>query len=295
MLRGLVDVSETTELLTMTDDFKLFARHWAPFEKADKTVVCIHGLGGCCGCFKPAGIGLASRGIDVWGFDLRGFGNSKEDDVPRGDTKNFKRHLDDIAEAINIIRSRSNYKKLFLLGHSLGALYVLWFDATYPPAVDGLVLLAPAVVNKPIMAPQMQAKFASGAAFSPETMLNTVKESFTVDSLEMAEYLPSTSSFSVRYFMGLRRFLMGDNMFVNASNDKKPTLIVQGDADEDALPVGAKQLFDNIASENKKLETIPGAKHTLYGTMLSPRRNCEASAKEQESILSLICSWIVEH
>ena len=88
---------------------------------------------------------------------------------------------------------------------------------------------------------------------------------------------------------------MQDNMSVNASKDKKPTLIVQGEADEDALPVGAKQLFANIASEDKKLEMIPGAKHTLCGTMISPRGNFDDSAKGKQLILSLICGWLVEH
>jgi alpha-beta hydrolase superfamily lysophospholipase len=287
-------LSEVNELLTMADGFKLFARHWVPFENRGKTVVCIHGIGGCCGSFKHVGISLASRGIDVWGFDLRGFGYSKEEGVPRGDTKDFKRHLEDVDEAVHRIRNMSNCKQLFLLGNSLGALYVLWYGATYPQAIDGLVLLAPSVVVKPIMAPDEQAKFISAVAYSPETMLNTGKSTFAADS-EFAQYLPVTGSFSIRYLMGLRKFIMGDNIFVNASKDNKPTLIVQGDADEDALPVGAKRLFDNIASKDKRLETIGGAKHTLYGTMFSLRGNIEASEKEQESLLSLICSWIVEH
>ncbi len=88
---------------------------------------------------------------------------------------------------------------------------------------------------------------------------------------------------------------MQDNISVNASKDKNPTLIIQGDADEDALPIGARQLFANVASEDKKLEMIPGAKHTLYGTMLSPRGNFDDNAKGKELILSLICDWLVEH
>jgi len=287
-------LGEITDFLTMSDGFKLFVRHWVPLEQSDKTVVCIHGLSGCCGCFKNLGTGLSYRGMDVWGFDLRGFGNSKEDGVPRGDTKNFKRHLNDIDEAIQTIRSMTKCKKLYLLGHSLGALYALWYGATYLQAVDGLVLLAPAVQNKHTITPKERTKFALAAIFSPKIMINT-KNALKFDSLEMAEYLPATSSFSVRYFMGLRRFLMQGNMFINASKDKKPTLIIQGNADEDALPIGAKQLFDNIASEDKKLEIITGAKHTLFGAMLSPRGNFDDSAEGQQSVLSLICNWLLEH
>jgi alpha-beta hydrolase superfamily lysophospholipase len=288
-------LSEATELLTMTDDFKLFVRHWLPSEKTGKTVICIHGLGACCECFKNLALGLVSRGIDVWGLDLRGFGNSKENDIPRGDTKNFKRHIDDIAEASSIIQRTSNCKNLFLLGHSLGALYVLWYGANFPQAVDGLVLLAPAVVNKRTMSPKERAKFALALASSPGKMLDTSKVSSMGNSFEMSRNLPVTSSFSVRYLMGLRRFVMQDNISINASKNEKPSLIIQGDADEDALPIGAKQLFANIAAEDKKLEIMPGAKHTLYGTMISARGNFDDNQKGQESIISLICSWLGEH
>jgi alpha-beta hydrolase superfamily lysophospholipase len=296
MFAGVINVNETIEFLTMTDGFKLFARHWAPLKKADKTIVCIHGLGGCSGCFKHVGVGLAARGIDVWSLDLRGFGNSKEDGIPRGDTKNFQRHMQDIDEAVHNIRSISNCKKFFLLGHSLGGLYVLWYGATYPQAVDGLVLVAPSVEIKPIMTPEERAKFILAAASSPETMINTGRIFLISVSTEIAQYMSVTSSFSVRYFMGLRRFLMQDNIFVNASKDKKSTLILQGDADEDALPVGAKRLFESIPTGDKKLEVIPGANHNLYGTIFSVRAACsEDNPKKREFVISLVYDWLVEH
>jgi alpha-beta hydrolase superfamily lysophospholipase len=293
MLRE-VNVNETVELLTMSDGFKLFARHWAPLGGAVITVVCIHGLGGCSGCFKHVGVSLANKSMDVWGFDLRGFGNSKEADVPRGDTKNFRRHLQDIDEAIQAIRSMSNCQKLFLLGHSLGGLYVLWYGATHPEAVDGLVLAAPSVENKPIMSPEERAKFSLALMSAPETMLNITKPSSVSASGELTEYLPVTRSFSVRYFMGIGSFLMRDKMFVNASNARKPTLILQGDADEYALPIGAKRLFESIAAQDKKLEIIPGANHTLYGVILSFASD-ENNLKGQEFVLSLIGDWLGSH
>ena len=73
-----VNVEETVEHIRISDGFELFARRWASPTKADETVVCIHGLGGCSGCFKRVGLSLASKGMDVWGVDLRGFGYSKE-------------------------------------------------------------------------------------------------------------------------------------------------------------------------------------------------------------------------
>jgi len=289
-----VSAKETVELLRMSDDFPLFARRWTSPEKAAKLVVCIHGLGGCSGCFKRIGLSLASTGIDVWGIDLRGFGNSKEPGTPRGDTKDFKRHMQDIDEAVRAIRSRSNYQKLYLLGHSLGGLYTLWYGATYPESVNGLVLAAPSVENKPIMTPEDQAKFKLFAATAPETILKTRKNALVNRTGELAEYLPVAEGFSVRYFMGLGGVLMRDKILSNASNNKKPTLILQGDADEEALPIGAKRLFNGIAAEDKKLEIIPGARHTLYGAILT-FASAEDNLEKREYVVSMISDWLKTH
>lgn len=289
-----MSAKETVELLRMSDDFPLFARRWTSPEKAAKLVVCIHGLGGCSGCFKRIGLSLASTGIDVWGIDLRGFGNSKEPGTPRGDTKDFKRHMQDIDEAVRAIRSRSNYQKLYLLGHSLGGLYTLWYGATYPESVNGLVLAAPSVENKPIMTPEDQAKFKLFAATAPETILKTRKNALVNRTGELAEYLPVAEGFSVRYFMGLGGVLMRDKILSNASNNKKPTLILQGDADEEALPIGAKRLFNGIAAEDKKLEIIPGARHTLYGAILT-FASAEDNLEKREYVVSMISDWLKTH
>ena len=289
-----MSVKETVEHLRMSDGFPLFARRWASSERPDKLVICIHGLGGCSGCFKRIGFNLASTGLDVWGFDLRGFGNSKEPDTPRGDTKNFKRHMQDLDEAVQAIRSRSNYQKTYVLGHSLGGLYTLWYGATYPESVNGLVLAAPSVENKPIMTPEDQAKFKLFAATAPETILKTRKNALMNRTGELAEYLPVAQGFSVRYFMGLGSVLTHGKIPVNASNNKKPTLILQGDADEEALPVGAKRLFDSIAADDKKLEIIQGARHTLYGAILT-FASAEDNLEKQEYVVSLISDWLKTH
>jgi alpha-beta hydrolase superfamily lysophospholipase len=94
--------------------------------------------------------------------------------------------------------------------------------------------------------------------------------------------------------MGLGGVLMRDKILSNASNNKKPTLILQGDADEEALPIGAKRLFDGIAAEDKKLEIIPGARHTLYGAILT-FASAEDNIEKREYVVSLIINWLKTH
>jgi len=266
-----MNMAETEDLLEMTDGFNLFTRHWKPASKSDKAVVCIHGFGGHSGGFKPLGESLAAYGIDVYGLDLRGFGNSKEKDLPRGDTKDFKRHMQDLNEAVTLIRRNSQCWKLYVLGHSLGALYVLWYGAKYPASSDGLILAAPAVQVKPRLSQEILNKFPALLTNAPETMIDARNP--IIQTSKVSPDPLRTTRFSVRYCCGMGSLLMRDNVFQNAANVKKPTLIIQGEADEEAFPSGAKRLFAALAVEDKTLRMLPGVDHFLWG---SKERVCAA-------------------
>jgi alpha-beta hydrolase superfamily lysophospholipase len=69
---------------------------------------------------------LANDNCEVYGFDRRGFGNSKEPDLPRGDTHGFDRHLEDINEVVEFVHKDQPDKKLFVFGHIFGCAYALW-------------------------------------------------------------------------------------------------------------------------------------------------------------------------
>jgi alpha-beta hydrolase superfamily lysophospholipase len=287
-------MSET--YLRMSDGFNLFFRHWKPNALSLKTVVCIHGLGGHSGMFKPLAEGFATKSIEVYGFDLRGFGNSKEKDLPRGDTKDFSRHLQDLDEAVKLIRNKSPTQKIFMLGHSLGGCYVLWYVATHPDSIDGLVLAAPAIDVKPKVGLKERAKFPFLILNAPETMINTE----TLQNQNGADSKPSiqdplfTRSFSVRWMYSMGSTLMRDKPFLNAAQIRKPTLILQGEADADALPDGAKRLFAALSVEDKTLKLLPEADHSLYNMILRLWPGPEAFEKKLQ-LLSTITDWLKIH
>jgi alpha-beta hydrolase superfamily lysophospholipase len=87
---------ETQEHLKMTDGFDLFVRHWASVGSAERAVVFLHGIEVHSGAFRVMGPELANAGCEVYAFDRRDFGNSKELELPRGDTHRFDRHLEDV-------------------------------------------------------------------------------------------------------------------------------------------------------------------------------------------------------
>jgi len=117
---------ETQEHLKMADGFDLFYRHLPAVRTVEKTVVFLHGIEVHSGAFSFMGPELANDTTEVYGFDRRGFGNSKEPDLRRGDTHGFERHLEDINEVVEHVRKSHPNQKLFLFDHSIGCAYALW-------------------------------------------------------------------------------------------------------------------------------------------------------------------------
>lgn len=138
-----MSVEEVKDYFKMSDGFNLFFRHWKATGKAEKSIVCVHGLGCHSEFFKPIGENLAANGVEVYSLDLRGFGNSKEEGITRGDTRDFKRHMQDLDEAVDFVRKGYQNQKVYMFGHSLGGCYTLWYAANHPDSLDGVMLAAP--------------------------------------------------------------------------------------------------------------------------------------------------------
>lgn len=135
----------TEDYLKMTDGFNLFCRHWSSTGKSERTIIFLHGIEVHSGAFRFIGPELANANCEVYAFDRRGFGNSKESNLPRGDTHDFERHLDDLNEVMEDVRKNHPGKPVYIFGHSIGCAYALWYAAHYPQQLDGLVLAAPPV------------------------------------------------------------------------------------------------------------------------------------------------------
>jgi alpha-beta hydrolase superfamily lysophospholipase len=288
-------MSEIVEYLKMTDGFNLFCRHWKAVHSLKRVIICIHGMGCHSGVFKPLAEDLTSKGVEVYGLDLRGFGNSKEAVFPRGDTRDFSRHLQDLDDAVKLIQSKSSQQKIFMLGHSLGGCYTLWYAAKYPDSLDGIVVAAPAIDVKSRVPLKERAQFPFLLLNAPETMIDTDKAledqnrgEFTSTPIQDSLF---TRRFSVRWLSGIGSTLMRDKLFQNASQIKMPTLIVQGEADTEALPDGANRLLEALKAQDKTLKTFPDADHGLYNA-ISRLTTSEKAPEKKARLISTIADWL---
>ena len=131
------------EQVTARDGTSLLLRHWrAATGEPWASVVLVHGLAEHCGRYERVGEQLARAGLDVHGFDLRGFGGSGG---PRASIDRWSQLHDDLEERLVAVRAMDPARPLVLLGHSMGGLIALGYVLDGRARPDLLVLSAPAI------------------------------------------------------------------------------------------------------------------------------------------------------
>ena len=295
-----MSVEEVQDYLKMTDGFNLFCRCWRASAEIERVVVCIHGSGGHSGRFKVIGPRLAADGNQVYALDLRGFGNSLEEGLPRGDTRDFKRHLQDIDDTIAHVRIKHPDKKIYVFGFSLGGSYAIWYAAHHPGSLDGLVLAAPAIVTQGVSTWKDIALFFANL-FAPRRMYDPYKSS-RVEGRDDPEDIQiallqdplGAKKLSFGYLANIKKTLV-DKALENALHIQKPTLILQGEADVTNLPHGAKRLYEILRAKDKALQIFPDADHWFYDTFSPAMPRAKYDPAKREHLFSVVKDWLRNH
>ena len=90
---------------------------------------------------------LAEAGYYVIFYDQRGTGLSKRHDK---NTHSIQQYLDDISAVIDYYRTSPN-QKVFLFGHSWGAMLTAAYINAYPDRIDGAIFAEPGGFNKQLL------------------------------------------------------------------------------------------------------------------------------------------------
>lgn len=289
-------VKEIQKHFKMTDGFHLFCRHWKALGESKESVVCIHGIGGHSEVFRVMGQDLAEDGIEVYALDLRGFGNSKEKDLPRGDTSDFNRHLQDVDEVVDFVRKRRSRNKVHMFGWSLGVLYTLWYSANHPNSLDGLILAAPYWVA--FMPRRLRNKIPSMLRSAPKTCYEPCKNwSHDFKESEEGRILLQDPLFAKKWswrWLGSVKKALSDEALQNASQTEKPTLIILGEKDDISILNGAKQLFESLATKDKSIQSFPNADHFFYDALFF-KTTTKHDPAERKQVTSVVKDWLNTH
>jgi alpha-beta hydrolase superfamily lysophospholipase len=130
------------DALIAGDGARLPLIHWQPDTPPMAIVLGLHGYGDYRRAFRLAGPWLAARGIAVFAYDQRGFGETES----RGQWPGAAELVQDLAEAAHLLRERYPALPLCVIGESMGGSVALaGLGQGVVAGIDRLILAAPAV------------------------------------------------------------------------------------------------------------------------------------------------------
>jgi alpha-beta hydrolase superfamily lysophospholipase len=256
----------SVEQVATRDGTPLLLRHWR-VESGEPwaSLLLVHGLAEHCGRYEHVGAQLARAGVEVHGFDLRGFGGSGG---ARASVDRWSQLHDDLEERLVAIRSVAPDRPLVLLGHSMGGLIALGYVLDGRARPDLLVLSAPAIgANTPLWQRALVSalrRIAPGMSLSnrlePDDLscIAGVGEDYVRDPLNQHK---STVRFAHAAF--------GEQRRVAAALDRltMPTFVVHG-ADDQIVPTAVSAPLARLSGVTRKV--YPGLRHELHNEMVGP-------------------------
>ncbi|MHB8958375.1 MAG: alpha/beta hydrolase [Candidatus Limnocylindrales bacterium] len=128
----------------MPDATTLRTLHWAAVGEPWAVALIVHGLGEHAGRYETVAAALTEAGIDVYGYDHRGFGGSSGF---RAYVDHWSQLHDDLANRVVAARAERPGLPLVMYAHSLGGLIATGYvvPGTGRPLPDLLVLSAPGI------------------------------------------------------------------------------------------------------------------------------------------------------
>ncbi|MFX1484593.1 MAG: alpha/beta hydrolase [Promethearchaeota archaeon] len=246
------------------DGTTMLLRIWKP-EVAPKAVVLeIHGLGSHSGLLSFMAERFVSNGYIFYAPDMRGFGTFPG---RKGHVESFDEYIEDMDSLVAYLKLLHQDSKLFLFGHSLGALHVIRYIANHPDEIDGAILTCPAVSERLKMSSATRAMasflskinvktyFSNGLDFD---LISRNPEVVKLNREDPLRFDKATPRF------GVEGFRASQEGFEMANKITIPVLCQQTGDDMILDPDRNMEFFGNIVSKDKTVKFYPGLYHEPF-------------------------------
>lgn len=192
-----------------TDGYRWYYRFYPAQGRPRGRILFLHGIRSHGGWYPRSCEVLSAAGYDVYFLDRRGSGLNT---AHRGDTPNFRRLLDDVAEFTLELRQTQPWLPIHLAGISWGGKLAVGLPYRRPGLVDSIVLLCPGLCPK--VGPTLGQRIAIGRARwrDPQRMFPiplSEPELFTA-SLEWQQFI-AANPYDLR--QATARFLFSSSSF----------------------------------------------------------------------------------
>ncbi len=255
-----------------------------PLRPVKAVILCVHGLGLHSGSYEAFGKIMSKKGCSVYAIDVRGFGSWM---AAKGHQKvDFDACLEDVRATLRSVKTANPDKPVFLLGESMGGAIALQSTAKFPELVNGLISSVPAAerfqqgktdlkVALHMLTPNRSFDVGSGI-MDQVTKDEELRQSLKEDPLGRLK-LSSKELLQFQAFMN-------QNHDVAPTITNIPVLIVQGAKDKLVKPKGTAELFDELATSDKKMITVLSAEHLIF-----------EEGQFTDEVIDNLDGWINEH
>jgi alpha-beta hydrolase superfamily lysophospholipase len=277
-------IRTATEMLKTSDGCNLFLRSWVTNSK--DVLVILHGLGAHSGWFIDMGNKLATRGMNVYVMDHRGFGRSGG--LP-GHIDDYHTYVADIDFIVTEIRTRHPEAAIHLLGHSMGGIFVSHYAAKYENLLASVLFLNPWIQDTSQTPLFTTLAILVGGLFKSHRywqvaggseVMTTNPEAIQMLNADTYWCRKQTASFLFQIFrMRLAALKM-------AKLITKPGLVMQAEADKSVVNEASHNLYETLASKDKMWKTFPAYAH-------DSEFEADHSLLDNE-VVTWICEYVVQ-
>ncbi|HSQ55336.1 MAG TPA: alpha/beta fold hydrolase, partial [Gemmata sp.] len=246
-----------------SDGYTFYFRHYSPPGTPRARLVFLHGIRSHGGWYTRSCAAFAAAGIEVFFLDRRGAGLNT---AHRGDSPEFRRLLDDVAEFVQSLREDRGWLPVFLCGISWGGKLAVGLPYRKPGLVDGLVLLCPGLVPKVAPPFLRRMRIAIARVLRPDRLFPV-----PLNEPELFTASPQWQKFIVEDLYGIRlataRFLFSSfslDIYLRraAKRVNIPVFLALAEHDRIIDNAGTKELAQRFTGQTKVID-YPGAHHTL--------------------------------
>ncbi|MDF2700268.1 MAG: alpha/beta fold family hydrolase [Haloplasmataceae bacterium] len=271
------------------DEIKLSIRRYI-INNPKAIVICVHGMCEHSLRYDELANYLNQNNYSVITYDQRGHGESILEGEELGylGKDGFNKMVEDLDVVVSYVKEKYEYKKVILLGHSMGSFVVQMYIQKYIKVHGAIlsgsnygqkllsigVILAKlsCVIKKEKSEGKLLDKMSFGnynTAFSPN---RTKFDWLSRENAEVDKYVADpkcgficSNRFYYDFFRGLKQVAKESN--IKKVNKKMPLLIISGDQDPVGnMGEGVKKLYNVYRKnlENVQMELYHGARHELF-------------------------------
>ena len=264
---------------------------------ASDTLLCVHGFFCDARIFTHIGSKLSIEGYNVVSIDLPGHGMS---DGKVGDL-DFDVCIKSIHQIVEQLKKKSG--RVFIVAHSVGCIFALWYAHLFKASIDGLILLSPSV-----RVPNMKKRYDAepnawefllllfARIFMPNKLVD-ITEAFPAHVKAGGDEIAWMMKDPVINFRYSYRFLV-DILAIKSSKVSQlsevgdmPVLILHGKKDRMMYFQVSEEFFKLLTTTMKEIK-IFDCDHWFYDAIFYDQSFSRHKEESRMQIISSIADWL---